>query len=218
MVGFGQLSGFGRPRPGFPALFGLVVSPYPTLERQEQTGTVLLRLRQSTPRRCCVHTELSLQWCTVSDCNDLGEVCAQADSVGAGGVGGIFGGVVLAVSSAQRLQQLVAAAAFEGVGLRAAAGTVWTFPGVLAGELLAKFFSSAVGTVSGALVVRWWLLQPAPAPPASPSSASRVSRASSYRNCRGRRCSLLPDFLGLLLRQVVQVAAAGALWGGRGAG
>ena len=79
-------------------LFGLVVSPYPTLERQEQTGTVLLRLRQSTPRRCCVHTEVSLQWFTVSDCNDLDEVCAQADCV-------VAGGFLRAVSSAQRCQQ-----------------------------------------------------------------------------------------------------------------
>ena len=106
MVGFGQLSGFGRPRPGFPALFGLVVSPYPTLERQEQTGKVLLRLIQSTPRRCCVHTEVSLQWFTVSDCNDLDEVCAQAD-----GVGGIVG---TAVASSCWLQLLSRAFACFG--------------------------------------------------------------------------------------------------------
>ena len=111
-------------------LFGLVVSPYPTLERQEQTGTVLLRLRQSTPRRCCVHTEVSLQWFTVSDCNDLDEVCAQADCV-------VAGGFLRAVSSAQRCQQC----RLQLLSRASAFGRSGRSLGSRLGDLLAKFVS-----------------------------------------------------------------------------
>ena len=96
---------------------------------------MLLRLRQSTPRRCCVHTEVSLQWFTVSDCNDLDEVCAQADCV-------VAGGFLRAVSSvAASCGQCLRRSVVSSVDCNCCRGRSGRSLGSRLGDLLAKFVS-----------------------------------------------------------------------------